>query len=62
MARSRFGDLLKAKIEEATANKVQAMVAGVPDDYPAYREMVGYLKGMSDAVKLVDETDTEMSQ
>lgn len=59
MAESRFHTLLKQKVTEHMKSRIESLIAGSPGDYPAYREHVGYLRGLNDALELADEINKE---
>lgn len=40
---------------------IEALVAGVPVDHLAYRQLVGRLQGIADALKISEEADFKLS-
>lgn len=38
-----------------------ALTAGTPADYPAYRQLVGQLQGLDDALKISEAADYNLS-
>lgn len=59
MAETRFHSLLRVKIEEAVDTRSGSMASGACQDYASYRESVGYIKGLVDALNLADEIEKE---
>lgn len=59
MAETRFHSLLRVKIDEAVNVRSGSMASGACPDYPSYRENVGYIKGLIDALNLADEIEKE---
>lgn len=60
MAKTRFHDLLERKIKEAVQTRSDSIARGQAADYPAYRENVGWLQGMRDALALADDLEKEL--
>jgi len=40
---------------------IESLSAGVPEDYPAYRQLVGRIQGIDDALKMSGEADFKLS-
>ena len=59
MAQTRFHTLLRAKVQETIEIRVGSISAGQCTDYASYRENVGYIKGLMDALGLADEIEKE---
>jgi len=59
MAETRFHSLLKGKVQYAVEVRAGDIAAGQCTDYAAYRENVGYIKGLMDALALADEIEKE---
>jgi hypothetical protein len=38
---------------------VESLVEGGASDYPKYKEIVGYVRGLKDALKYCEEIETE---
>lgn len=57
---SRWHNLLRSKLDDEIEKSVGALGEGVAADYPAYREQVGRIRGLRDALKIAGNTDTEM--
>jgi|KBSMisStandDraft_5_1062788.scaffolds.fasta_scaffold1120098_2 hypothetical protein len=59
MVQTRFHALLRAKIEETIEARAGSIASGQCADYAAYRENVGFIKGLMDALALADEIEKE---
>ena len=59
MAQTRFAALLKRKIEDAANERIGQVANGTCSDYPQYKENVGYIRGLLDAIKLADDVEVE---
>jgi len=59
MVQTRFHALLRAKVEETIEARAACIAAGQCADYAAYRENVGFIKGLMDALALADEIEKE---
>lgn len=57
--KTRFHAQLEAKINEAVENRSKSIASGDASDYPHYKENVGYILGLRDALKLCDEIAAE---
>lgn len=53
--------VLRQKIEEEILTRTGHIVSGSAKDYAQHREDVGYINGLETALKLLDETNTEIS-
>ena len=40
---------------------IDALVGGIPNDYAGYRQMVGIVQGLNDALKISEEADFKLS-
>lgn len=60
MPQSRFHTMLAAKIRAALENRKESIALGEAVDYPTYRENVGYVLGLKDALNLCDEIEGEL--
>lgn len=58
--RSRFQELLHRACEEEISKYQQSLGEGAADDYPAYREMVGLIKGLRGALALSEQIGKDM--
>jgi len=59
MARTRFHAELEARINIAVENRRNDIAAGAATDYAHYRENVGYILGLLDALKLCSDIEAE---
>ena len=59
MSKTRFHALLETRINEAVENRSRSIASGAASDYAHYRENVGYIHGLIDALKLCDEIEAE---
>lgn len=59
MSKTRFHALLEEKIRIEVENRSISLANGGASDYPNYRESVGYIRGLQDAVKLCEEIERE---
>lgn len=57
---TRFHSLLEKKIEETLQSRMASLASGAAADYPLYKENVGYMNGLRDALKLCDEVEQDM--
>lgn len=55
---TRWAVLFEEKVNERARQIVEHVSNGGATDYAGYREQVGYLRGLSEAVKLVEEVDS----
>lgn len=59
MAKTRFQRKLEDRIKEAVEKRKLFLASGGAEDYPGYRESVGYLLGMQEALALCEEIESE---
>lgn len=59
MAKTRFHSQLERKINEAVENRSRSIASGAASDYAHYKENVGYILGLQEALKLCDEIEAE---
>lgn len=59
MAKTRFHSLLEERIIKAVDSMAMSLASGEASDYPAYRESVGYIRGLREALNLCDEIEGE---
>ena len=62
MAETRFHALLKARVLEQISQSSESLCSGAAKDYAIYRDMVGYIRGLNDALKFCDEIEGEFDQ
>lgn len=59
--RSQHSRIFEQLIAEHRDALVESLSLGVPPDYPAYRQLVGRIQGIADALKLSEEADFKIS-
>lgn len=59
MALTRFHTFLREKIEEAIESRSGSMASGACTDYPHYRQQVGHIQGLLQALAFADEIENE---
>lgn len=59
--RSRHGELVVKKLNEWRDGIVASLAAGNAADYPTYRNLVGRIQGIDDALKIAEEADFELN-
>lgn len=59
MAKTRFQAALEARINEAVESRSISIVDGAAVDYAHYKENVGYIRGLRDALKLCSDIEGE---
>ena len=62
MPKTRFHLLLEERVMEAIAANKDAIVGGQPKDFPTYREAVGYIRGLYDALTLCDQLEEDLNK
>lgn len=62
MAKSRLYSLLGVAIRDTLAKQHEYLSSGQLPDYPSYKDMTGYIRGLSDALKLCDEIEEDMNK
>lgn len=60
-AYSRHGRLLEERIEEHILSLSAQLGFGSATDYASYRQAVGQLQGLRDALKISEDLDREIS-
>lgn len=59
MIKTRFHTLLEVRVQEQINQRSIQIMTGGASDYPAYREAVGYILGLNDALRLCEEIEKE---
>ena len=59
MSKTRFQAELETRINEAVENRTKSIAKGDAADYAEYREHVGYIRGLQDALKLGEQIESE---
>lgn len=60
MAVSRFHRLLEDRVREVVERESASLSSGQAPDYPSYKEMVGYIRGLSDALRLCEDIEKDL--
>lgn len=60
-AHSRYGRLFEERATERIGELLAQMGNGTASDYPAYRQLVGRIEGIKDALKISEELDSELT-
>lgn len=58
---SRHAIILKQKIVEHRQELLEMLAAGHVQDFGIYKQVVGQIQGLADAVKLSDDADYEIN-
>lgn len=59
MAKTRLQGLLEKKIAVFRQETLESIGSGVCHDHGAYRDQCGYLRGLDDALKMLDDLSEE---
>lgn len=59
--KSQHSRVLELLIVEYRSTLVEALVAGVPEDHASYRQIVGRIQGLGEALKLSEQADFNIS-
>ena len=59
MAHSRFHSLLRERIKEEVDSRSLSLASGGAPNYSQYKDSVGYIRGLLDALKLCEEIEKE---
>jgi len=62
MAVTRFHSLLKAKLQEVISDATEAISCGLPSDYSSYKESVGYIRGLNDALRVCEDIERDLDK
>lgn len=62
MARSYYQAKLIEKLNDAISVQALSIVQGGARSYDKYRETVGYIRGLTDAIKLAEETEKDIEE
>lgn len=55
ISRAEFWKTIRAQLEKKHQSGAQQLIDGSASDHADYRGRVGYLKGLADAIKTVDD-------
>lgn len=59
MSKTRFQSELEARVKEAVENRSISIANGDVTDYAHYREQVGYIRGLRDALKIGEDIEAD---
>lgn len=59
--RSQHSRVFERLVAEHRLDLIDSLVMGVPPDHAAYRQMVGRIQGITDALELSEQADFELS-
>lgn len=59
--KSQHSRVFEQRLAEHRLALVESLATGVPADYPAYRQLVGRIQGIDDAVKISGDADFTIS-
>lgn len=62
MAFSNFRNLLRERVQKEVSDFGESVLGGEAPDYASYREYVGYIRGLNNSLKLVDEIERDLSE
>ena len=62
MPKTRFHSLLEERVREAIEANIAALAGGQPKDFHTYREQVGYIRGLNDALTLCDQLEEDLNK
>jgi hypothetical protein len=60
--KTRFHSLLEKRIQQAISDHSEAIIGGQVPDFATYRDSVGYIRGLNDALKLCDEINEDLDK
>ncbi len=60
MANSRLYQLLLNRVKEEVFKYSESICGGEAEDYTRYKEACGYIRGLNDAVKILEEIEKEL--
>lgn len=59
--KSQHSRIFEQLMAEHRLALVESLVAGIPADHAAYRQIVGRIQGVSDALKISEDADFKLS-
>ncbi len=62
MPKTRFHALLEKRVLEVIQDNADSIIGGQPHDYATYREAVGYVRGLRDALTLCDQINEDLDK
>ena len=60
MPKTRFHQLLEARINEVIRNQTELLSDGSAHSYDEYKTSIGYIQGLRNALTLCDEIEKEL--
>jgi len=61
-AKTRFHKLLEDRVAGVIADYSVSIIGGQAEDYARYRESCGYIRGLTDALKLCDDIEGDLDR
>lgn len=61
-AKTRFHRLLEERVTAAVTDMSISIIGGQAEDYARYRESCGYIRGLTDALKLCDDIEGDLDR
>lgn len=58
----RFARLLSEKLNDAAEDRAKTIALGMPQDWAAYREQVGYLRALRDISEHMKEIEKKLNE
>lgn len=58
---TRLTIMLKKRILQEFDDRLDGIIAGVPKEYADYRERVGYMRALKDAIAWLDEVQEKVN-
>lgn len=59
--KSQHSRVFEQRLAAFRQTLLEGIAAGTPADYPAYRQLVGQIQGIGDALKISEEADFNIS-
>ena len=55
-------EVLSANTGESIARRLELLAGGAPEDYPAYRQLVGEIAGLRESMQLMRDLQERLEQ
>lgn len=62
MPKTRLYLLLEEKVKAVVDANTDSLISGQARDFPTYRETVGYIRGLNDALTLCEQIEEDFSK
>lgn len=62
MAETRFTSLMKKRVQEEVDSRSLSLANGEAADYARYQNSVGYIQGLSAAIKICEDIEGEFDK